>query len=165
MKLVVAVSKDNVIAIDGDMPWDLPSDLQHFKRETLGSTILMGRKTFDTLGKPLPGRRNVVFSRNLVRRDIPIERTFSRMKMYEDAVVIGGAEVYNHALQLEELTELVVTVIDVDYSDTEERRVTRFPKIDTNIWKINRMAHYQLREGDSHKYSVVRYVRRVQDEK
>lgn len=160
MKLIVAVSRDRVIAIDGDMPWSIPSDLQHFKRETMGQTILMGRKTFDTLGKPLPGRRNVVFSRSLERRDIPIERTFSRMNRYVDGVVVGGAEVYTHALSLDELTELVVTVIDVDYPDVVDHRITRFPEIDKQVWKIKCISHCQLRPGDSHSYSIIRYVRK-----
>ena len=64
LTLVVAIDRDNDIGIDNRMPWHLPQDLAHFKRVTLGKPVIMGRKTFDSIGRPLPGRRNIVITRN-----------------------------------------------------------------------------------------------------
>lgn len=160
MKLIVAVAKDGTIAVDGDMPWHIPSDLKHFKKETTGKTVLMGRKTFNTLNDtPLPNRQNIVFSRSLMRRDMVVERTFSRMGLYKDAVIMGGAELYSAALANDDLNEMVITEVNAVYDVDEDRKVV-FPHIDKDVWMVKSRAVYQHREGDSHQYSIARYVRK-----
>lgn len=98
--LVVAYSRNRVIGRDGGLPWHLPSDLRHFKELTSGGTVVMGRRTWDSLPerfRPLPGRRNVVVSRNGC--DAPeVCRSVEEALAGGDRFVIGGGEVYAHAL-------------------------------------------------------------------
>jgi len=106
LTLVVAYSDNRVIGRDNALPWKLPGDLAHFKRTTLGSPIIMGRKTWESLGRPLPGRTNVVISRNL-RYAAPgatvvptLQAAVEACGDAPDAYVIGGAQIYAQALPL-----------------------------------------------------------------
>lgn len=104
MTLVVAYASNRTIGRDNALPWKLPGDLAHFKRSTMGRPILMGRKTWESLGRPLPGRRNVVISRNtaylaegaLVVPDL--DAAMAACAGEEEVFVIGGAQIYAAAL-------------------------------------------------------------------
>jgi dihydrofolate reductase len=103
VSLVVAMDETGVIGRDGALPWRLPEDLKHFRRLTLGKTVLMGRKTWDSLGKPLEGRRNWVLSRDAAFRPAGCEvfRSFDEALAAHaggELVVIGGAQLYGQAL-------------------------------------------------------------------
>lgn len=142
VKLVVAVNPDGVIAVNGQIPWRKPEDMKRFKRVTMGSTLLMGRKTWESMGRRhLPGRKSVVLSRT-PQADVT---TFSDL---EDALkngpssefpnisVIGGGEVYEAALPF--VTELDVTVV-TDYScNPTETGVTLFKSFVSGLsgWKL-----------------------------
>jgi len=106
ISLVVAVADNGVIGVNNQLPWRLPNDLQRFKAITMGKAIIMGRKTFESIGKPLPGRRNIVVSR---RADLAIEGcdVASSIQAAIDAadggdelMVIGGADIYRQALPM-----------------------------------------------------------------
>lgn len=106
LTLVVAYADNRVIGRDNALPWKLPGDLAHFKRTTLGSPIIMGRKTWESLGRPLPGRTNIVISRNL-RYVAPgavvvptLQAAVDASGQVDDAYVIGGAQIYAQALPL-----------------------------------------------------------------
>src|SRR5438067_9831623 len=114
--LVVAMDANRGIGIDNKLPWHLPEDLAHFKRVTLGHPIIMGRKTWDSIGRPLPGRRNIVITRNPQWHADGTERASSLTSALDLArneskvFVIGGGEIYAQALPLAD--ELVLTEID-----------------------------------------------------
>jgi len=124
--LIAAVARNGVIGKDGGMPWHLPADLQHFKRLTLGHPILMGRRTWESLGRPLPGRRNIVISRQPdwhadgAEHAASLPAALQRVSGDPLAFVIGGAKLYTQALPLADALEL--TKIDHDFDGD-----TRFP--------------------------------------
>ncbi len=113
------------------MPWHLPEDLAYFKRTTMGHTVVMGRKTFESIGRPLPGRTNVVITRNLDFRAPAEVKVFHSLPeaiaVYPDSFVIGGAEIYRQALPL--ANELYITYIDAEYEGD-----VQFPRFDPAEW-------------------------------
>lgn len=129
--LIAAVARNGMIGKDGGMPWHLPADLQHFKRLTLGHPILMGRRTWDALGRPLPGRRNIVISRQPDWQAAGAEHAHSlpaALQLVRDdalAFIIGGAQLYAQALPQADRLEL--TEIDLSFDGD-----TRFPEWDRN---------------------------------
>ena len=113
--LVAAMGRNRAIGLEGKMPWHLPGELQHFKAVTMGKPIVMGRKTWESIGRPLPGRQNIVVSRN---QDYPVtgfERCDSLQQALaiavgEEIMVIGGGELYQQALPL--ASRMVLTLVD-----------------------------------------------------
>jgi dihydrofolate reductase len=124
--IIVAMTKDRVIGRGGAIPWREPEDLKHFKRVTTGHALIMGRKTYESIGKPLPDRRNVVITRNesyspqRPESRVPVDVVHSldeafalcRSRNEEKAFIIGGGQIYERALPLAD--ELIVTCIDRD---------------------------------------------------
>lgn len=157
LTLVVAIDAQRGIGVDNQLPWHLPADLAHFKRVTLGKPIVMGRKTFDSIGRPLPGRRNIVITRNPAWSHPGVEVADSlgaavALLGGEPASIIGGAQVFAEAIGVAD--RMVVTEIDHTY-----RCDTFFPAIDPATWRETaREAH--VAEGDGLKYAFVTYERR-----
>ncbi|EIJ33669.1 type 3 dihydrofolate reductase [Thiothrix nivea] len=118
LSLIAAIARNRVIGYEGGMPWHLPADLAWFKRNTLGKPIIMGRKTWDSIGRALPGRRNLVISRDTTFQPTGAERAASpdaALGMVEgvpEAMIVGGAQVYQHFLP--HATRLYLTLIDAD---------------------------------------------------
>ena len=114
LTMVVAIDAQRGIGIDNKLPWHLPEDLAHFKRLTSGHPIIMGRKTFDSIGRPLPNRRNIVITRNSEWRHEGVEAVTSLEAAIElvgesTAFIIGGAQIFNDSLDLAD--RMVVTEI------------------------------------------------------
>jgi dihydrofolate reductase len=114
--IIVAVNKNRVIGKNGKLPWHISDDLKRFKSLTSGHTVLMGRKTFESLSKPLPNRRNVVLS----SQQIPgietypsIEQALEKLKSEEKVFVIGGGEIYKQLLH--KADEIVLTIVEDEY--------------------------------------------------
>lgn len=133
ISLIVAMASNRVIGRDGQMPWHLSADLQRFKQITLGSPILMGRKTYEAIGRPLPGRQNLIISRNSDYQ-IPGCQVFDNMQKALQAVassdelfVIGGATLYEALLPYADY--LYLTVIDTAFAGD-----TYFPETDPATW-------------------------------
>lgn len=164
--LVAAVAENGVIGRDGGMPWHLPGDLRHFKRTTLGKPVIMGRRTFDSIGrKPLPGRTNLVVSRDLGERlgeakgwgvhsassfdlALALAEHEARFSKAEEIAVIGGATLYAEALPLAE--RLYLTEIHASPDGD-----VHFPAFDRAEWKeISRDGPHR-EAGDSFAYSFV----------
>lgn len=126
ISLIAAMAKNRVIGKDNDMPWHLPVDLKHFKKVTLGKPVLMGRKTYESIGRPLPGRRNLVLSRtpNLAIDGVEvidsIDDLSSLLEGVEELMVIGGGHIYE--LFLDKADTLHLTHIDLEVEGD-----TRFP--------------------------------------
>jgi dihydrofolate reductase len=124
LKLIVACAKNRVIGLNGAMPWHIPSELQHFKRLTMGCPVIMGRSTWDSiiqsLGKPLPGRKSIVLTRNNrwqadgAKVAHNLEQAVLACADAPVSWVIGGAQVYAQALPFMQLTECHVTEITTD---------------------------------------------------
>jgi dihydrofolate reductase len=118
--LVAAMDKNRAIGRGGALPWHLPDDLKRFKRLTLGKTVLMGRKTFQSIGRPLPGRRNLVLTRDASFRPEGVELVHSvqdALKLNSEIMVIGGGEVY--ALTLPLATQMHLTLVDTAIWDAD----------------------------------------------
>jgi dihydrofolate reductase len=138
VSLVVAVAANGVIGRDNRMPWHLPEDLAFFKRLTLGHPVVMGRKTYDsiiaTLGRPLPGRTNIVVTRQPVFAApgctvvASLDAAFDAAREAEEVFVIGGAEIYR--LALARADRVYLTRIDAAFEGD-----TRFPPLDPAEWR------------------------------
>ena len=143
LSLIVATAQNNVIGRNNELPWHLPQDLKYFKSVTLGKPIIMGRKTFESIGKPLPGRTNIVVTRQKdwthagvlvalsVEGALEIAEQFrnEQDKLAEEVMVIGGAEIYRHALEIAD--RIYLTRIDV----TVEKGDAHFPDLSADKWK------------------------------
>jgi dihydrofolate reductase len=117
ISMIAAMAQQRVIGLNNQMPWHLPADLQHFKKVTLGKPVVMGRKTFESIGRPLPGRRNIVISRQSPPADSPvewvssIEQALALLAEQPEVMIIGGAEIYRQCLPLAQrlyLTEIAL---------------------------------------------------------
>lgn len=120
VSLIAAMAKDRVIGMNNKMPWHLPADLMHFKKVTLGKPIIMGRKTFDSIGRPLPGRENIVLTRNPrwsvsgVTTKPSLESALDYCEDESEVMIIGGANVYAQAIPF--ANRMYLTFIDLDVS-------------------------------------------------
>ena len=131
LSLIVATAHNNVIGRNNELPWHLPQDLKYFKSVTLGKPIIMGRKTFESIGKPLSGRTNIVVTRQKnwsfagvlvaksVEEALEIGKQFcnEQGKPAEEVMVIGGAEIYRHALSLADRIYLTYIDVSIDGAD------------------------------------------------
>jgi len=143
------------IGVDNQLPWHLPEDLAHFKRVTLERPIIMGRKTFDSIGRPLPKRRNIVVTRNSGWSHEGVEVAGSLAEAIAVAgdgpsSIIGGAQIFNEALPLAD--RMIVTHIDAVY-----RCDTFFPEIDPAVWTVT--AREEHRSADGIAFAFVTYER------
>lgn len=149
--LVAAMGRNRVIGVDGGMPWHLPADLKHFKTVTMGHPVVMGRRTFESIGKALPGRRNVVLSRSLVPAPEGCELAASLDEALDglDAgplMVIGGGELYRAALPHAARMELT-------FVDAAPEGDTCFPAWRHAEWQLESMRR---RPADaSNRYALV----------
>ena len=141
--LIYARARNGVIGKDGVLPWHLPEDLAHFKKVTMGAPVIMGRKTWDSLPerfRPLPGRRNIVVTRQAgwsaagAERAHSLEQAVALCESEPHAWVIGGAEIFLHALPLAQIIE--VTEIDADFEGD-----THAPDLGTEWTELEREEH------------------------
>lgn len=119
ISLIVAHDEQHVIGKDNAMPWHLPGDLQYFKAQTMGKPVIMGRKTFESIGRPLPGRRNIVISRNAdyaaegIEVVSSLQQALALTKDAPEQMVIGGQQIFTEALPLAQ--RLYITHIDTTF--------------------------------------------------
>jgi dihydrofolate reductase len=158
LTIVVATDTNNGIGINNTLPWHLPEDLAHFKRTTSGHPIIMGRKTFDSIGRPLPNRRNIVITRNPDWQHAGVEAVMSldaakALVGDAQAFIIGGAQIY--ADTLAGTDHLIVTKIDKAF-DCD----AFFPAIDPAQWKeVARETHYSDANGFDYAYITYDRIR------
>lgn len=158
--LVVAVAKNGVIGKDNKLPWRLPGDLKHFRELTWGKPIVMGRKTFQSLGRPLPGRDNIVVSRSrrwdaggvtvvpTVESALEVGARLADAKGLSEVMVIGGAQIYALALPLADRVYLT----EIDATPDGD---TFFPTLDPAAWRESeRVAHPAAGEFPAHAFVV-----------
>lgn len=136
LSIIVAKAKNNIIGKDNKIIWHLPEDLKYFKNITTGHTIIMGRKTFESLGRVLPNRKHIIFSNNpsfnVNEENVKVVHSLLEIQDLiegkEEAFVIGGAMIYNFLMPY--VKKMYVTEIDKEFEGD-----TFFPKIDDNMWK------------------------------
>ncbi len=151
LTLVVAVDAHNGIGINNQLPWHLPEDLAHFKRTTSGHPIIMGRKTFDSIGRPLPNRRNIVITRNAEWQHDGVEAVTSIAAATElvgdaPAFIIGGGQIFADTMSVAD--RLIVTHIAKTF-DCD----AFFPAIDPAIWQETaRESHHSDAAGFDYAY-------------
>jgi len=154
ISLVVAASENGVIGVNNQLPWKLPNDLQRFKTITTGKTIAMGRKTFDSIGRPLPGRRNIVVSR---RVDLSIDGctvvnslqgAIDAVVQNEELMVIGGADIYRQALPLAK--RIYLTRVHAEINGD-----AGFPQLNVDEWREMACERHAADDRHAHPYSFV----------
>lgn len=154
LSLIVAMTKEHVIGSGKSLPWQLPEDLQLFKKLTMGGTIIMGRKTYDTIGRPLPGRHNIVVSRSelsiagIQTASSLIDALTFAAQYGKPVFVIGGAELYRKALQI--ASELHISWVKGAFSGD-----TYFPDFNPEDWIV-------VAEEDYSDFRYVRYNRKTE---
>ena len=135
LSIIAAVDKNQLIGNRGEIPWELPADLKYFKETTMGAPVIMGRKTFESIGFPLPGRKNIIMTKNknytaegckVVHSKREVLNNF--LEKDKEAFIIGGAEIYRIFLPYSE--KLYLTIIEHEFSGD-----TYFPEIDWENWK------------------------------
>ncbi|QSX37899.1 type 3 dihydrofolate reductase [Shewanella sedimentimangrovi] len=149
--MIAAMANNRVIGKDNQMPWHLPEDLKHFKAMTLGKPVVMGRKTFESIGRPLPGRHNIVISRNADYRPegVSVVASFEAAKQLvgdcEELVVIGGGQLYQSLLTQADRLYLTEIALDVDGD-------THFPAWDDGSWELLEKSEHIAASGIEYRF-------------
>ena len=146
VSIIVAASANNVIGVDGDLPWHLPEDLQRFKQTTMGKPMIMGRLTYASIGRALPGRRSIVLTRqsNFSADGCEIasspEEAIGMAGDVEEVMVIGGGKVYEQMLPMTD--RIYFTRVQ-----TEIEGDTFFPDFDESMWRTSGIEEFPAGEG------------------
>ncbi len=155
--IIVAIAKNGVIGkANGEMPWHIKEDFQHFKKTTMGFPIIMGRKSFESLGKPLPGRENIIVTRNTnLKYDFDGIKIFyslqdavdySRSLNKEKVFITGGGEIYNQSISFAD--EMIISHMKFDVVGE-----VKFPDFNVDDWKI-------ISRDEKEEFEIVTYLRR-----
>ncbi|MBA6364907.1 type 3 dihydrofolate reductase [Colwellia sp. BRX8-4] len=152
LSMIVAHADNRIIGKDNNMPWHLPADLAYFKKTTLGKPIIMGRKTYESIGRPLPGRQNIVISRDQnyradgVDSATSVEQALLLAGEVDEVMVIGGGAIYSHCLPL--ANRLYITHIKADIDGD-----TQFPEYNTvEDWQLT--CSVKLSADDKNSFDV-----------
>lgn len=161
LSIIVAIAKNNVIGKDNKLIWHLPEDLKRFKRLTTGHTIIMGRKTFESLGRVLPNRKHIVLTNNshmkIEDENVEVIHEIKLLESYinseEENFVIGGAAIYN--LLMPYAKKMYVTQINEEFEGD-----VYFPQIDKKIWKELQKETGIKNNKNPYDYEYVTYIRK-----
>lgn len=154
LSIIVAKAKNNVIGKDNDLPWRLSSDLKQFRKITMGKPIVMGRKTHESIGRPLPGRENIILTsdRELLAEGCTIlysiEDLLDYIQPFDETMIMGGATLYEQFLPLS--NRLYITEVD-----GEPEGDTWFPEFDPDLWKEVSRDDYKADDKNDYDYSFV----------
>jgi dihydrofolate reductase len=156
--IIVAIAQNNAIGINNQLLWHLPNDLKHFKNTTSGHTVIMGRKTFDSVGKPLPKRRNIVITRQNISIEgcevvNSVEAALALCADEYEVFIVGGAEIYKLAMPLTD--KIYLTIVHHDFEGD-----TYFPQIDYSQWNETARTDYEADEKHAYTYSIITLERR-----
>ena len=160
LSLIVAMDKNRLIGNANQLPWHLPADLAFFKRTTMGKPVVMGRKTFESIGRPLPGRRNLVITRNPhfiadgceVVSDI--DTALAICDADDEVMLIGGASLYEQTIA--RAAAMYVTEIDHVFSGD-----TWFPEFSQRHWTIVERQEFAADDSNPYAFSFVKYVQEI----
>jgi dihydrofolate reductase len=162
--LVAAVGENGIIGREGQLPWRLKSDLQHFKQTTMNRPVVMGRKTFASIGKALPGRTNIVLSRDLSfaapgcvlatswDAAFLIARDDAQKRGVDEVMIVGGADIFSDTMSVADRLEIT----RVHASPAGD---VRFPPIDPQMWRETRRERHPRGPDDDTDFTILTYVR------
>lgn len=159
ISLVAAVARNGAIGLHGELPWHLPDELRHFKQVTLGKPVVMGRKTFEAIGKALPGRQNIVISRNPRFSAVECEVASSlqqarALAVGPEVMVIGGGDLYRMALP--EASRMFLTVVDC-----EPEADTWFPTWQESEWRLVGSVSHPADSEHAFSFEMQEWLRRA----
>jgi dihydrofolate reductase len=158
---IVAVAKNNIIGRDNNIPWYLPADLKYFKKVTLDHHIIMGRKCFESIGRPLPKRTNIVITRNpfyvasncLVTNSVEEALTIARNNGEEEAFIIGGGQIYD--MTQDYWDRIYLTDVDLEVEGD-----IYFPEVDPEKWRLLSEEAHSADEKNEHDYTFKIFERK-----
>jgi dihydrofolate reductase len=161
ISILVAYDRNNGIGADNDLPWqrDMPADLRRFKELTTGNAIVMGSKTYESIGRPLPNRQNIVMSRSArepvegVQMVNSLEAAYAAVEPGRETFVIGGGQVYAQAL--DSADRVLATEVDAVFNEA----TVFFPVLDRAVWKETSREHHDADERNKYPYDFVTYQR------
>lgn len=159
LSLIAAMDNNRLIGNKNDLPWRLPADLQHFKSITMGKPIIMGRKTWESLGRPLPGRKNIAITRDITYQAEgaevvhSLEQALEQAAEADEAMIIGGANLYAQALHSVE--RLYLTRVDGEFEGD-----AWFPEIAEAEWELVASEAHEPDERNPHAYRFETWQRR-----
>lgn len=154
--IIAAIGKNGELGKDNDLIWHLPNDLKRFKKITLGHHVIMGRKTFESLGKPLPNRTTIIITRNSnykVDNCIIVNSLEAALKASAtdpNPYILGGAEIYHQAIKIADSLDL--TLVDANFEAD-----AFFPQIDASLWEETSHENFNADENHQYNYSFVTY--------
>jgi dihydrofolate reductase len=155
IKIIVAMSKNRVIGNNNELIWKLSSDLKRFKELTTGHSVVMGRKTYESIGKPLPNRRNIIITRNLEYKvdgcEIVSSLEEALLLTNNDCFIIGGGEIYNQSIELAD--RIYLTLVHKEFEGD-----TTFPELGKEWAKMSR-KDFESDEKNEYNYSFIEYDR------
>ncbi len=156
--IVVAISENNAIGKNNQLLWYLPADLKHFKQITTGHTVVMGRKTFDSVGKPLPNRRNIIITRQKISIEgcevaSSINEAFALCADEQEVFIVGGAEIYRQSIHLTD--RIYLTIVHQKF-DAD----SYFPEFNYNEWVETEREDHEPDEKNKLAYSFITLQRR-----
>ncbi len=158
LTIIAAIAKNNALGKDNKLIWHLPADLKRFKKVTSGHHVIMGRKTYESLGRPLPNRTNIIISRNknYIANDCVVVHSLTdaiqAAAIDNNPFILGGAEIYKQAME-------VADILDLTFVHHEFDADAFFPKIDANIWKVESKVDFNADEKNKYAFSFVKYTR------
>lgn len=158
--VIAAIAKNNALGKDNDLIWHLPADLKRFKKVTTGHYILMGRNTFESIGKPLPNRTTIIITRNknyfkdgcLIANSL--EEAIEMAKEEEKIFIIGGAQIYKETISKNLADRLDITLVHKDFEAD-----VFFPEIEPEIWREDAREDFTADEKNKLDYSFVTYTK------
>ena len=160
LSLICAMDSNRLIGKDNGIPWHLPADLAFFKRTTMGKPIIMGRKTFDSIGRALPGRTNIVVTRN-TNLSLPgceiassVDSAIALVGHSEEVMLIGGASLYQQSI--DKANRIYLTLVHHSFSGD-----TWFPEIDFSQWKQSTREDFEADSDSQYSYSFIKYTREI----
>jgi dihydrofolate reductase len=154
---LVAVSNNKVIGKDNDLPWKLKRDLLHFKNYTVGKTILMGRKTFESIGRPLPNRNNFIVSttlKNVAGAEVfkSLDSAIENVSPGEEVVIIGGGYLFRESINF--FNKLVLTQVDCEIDGD-----IFYPEVDLDQWTLQESEDFKKDEDNEFNFSVQTFTK------
>jgi len=158
ISLIAALDKNRLIGADNGMPWHLPADFKHFKEITMGKPVVMGRKTFESIGRPLPGRQNIVISRKGFSADgvtsaDSIDTALQLVNDVEEVMIIGGANIYQQ--MIDKANRLYLTHVDAECEGD-----AWFPDFEKDDWNITSELFVKMDEKNNYDFNIISYERK-----
>jgi len=158
ISLIAAMDQNKLIGSNNELPWYLPADFKHFKEVTMGKPVVMGRKTFESIGKPLPGRKNIVISRSGFQADgvtvvDSVDKALREAGIVEEVMIIGGANIYSQVIEIAD--KMYLTRVDTSCEGD-----AWFPDFDESEWLVVDELKIKADEKNNYDFDILVYDRK-----